>query len=353
LETLCGKTDEWYKNEEDMRKFVITVHGIKSALGSIGENEIAELAYKLEMAGRNRDTDVIPQFTPKLIKNLQSLLENFESKQGNDGTDDIENICGILSEIQQMCAMYDRKGALDLITSVKDCSKKTRETLNNIMGYVIHSEFDDAGNAAGLYLEMVQKGNVASKLSNKEIPGLNITKGLHRYDDDEEVYLKILRSYSSSVRSMLSIIENFSEDKIGDYRIKVHGIKGTSFDVFAEQVGKEASALEDAAKAGNFKYIEENNPIFVENVRKLVYDIDTLLSILDMENPKPRKDKPDHVWLSMLLAACKDYDMDKADAAFAEIEKYQYESDDGLAEWLREQIEKMDFTTIVKKLSDL
>jgi len=37
----------------------------------------------------------------------------------------------------------------------------------------------------------------------------------------------------------------------------------------------------------------------------------------------------------------------------AEIEKYQYVSDDGLVDWLKETIENMDLEQIVKKLSYL
>ena len=45
--------------------------------------------------------------------------------------------------------------------------------------------------------------------------------------------------------------------------------------------------------------------------------------------------------------------MDGADAAMAQIEKYRYTSDNGLANWLREKIDVMDFAQIIERLSNL
>jgi hypothetical protein len=40
-----------------------------------------------------------------------------------------------------------------------------------------------------------------------------------------------------------------------------------------------------------------------------------------------------------------------ADAAMAEIEQYQYLSDDGLAVWLRENVDVINFQQIAERLS--
>ena len=45
--------------------------------------------------------------------------------------------------------------------------------------------------------------------------------------------------------------------------------------------------------------------------------------------------------------------MDGADAAMAEIEAYEYDSDDGLAVWLRQNIDQMNFSQIKERLSEL
>ena len=45
--------------------------------------------------------------------------------------------------------------------------------------------------------------------------------------------------------------------------------------------------------------------------------------------------------------------MGEVDAVMEEITKYQYKSDDGLVEWLRENVDLVNFDEIVQKLSDL
>ena len=191
---------------------------------------------------------------------------------------------------------------------------------------------------------------VHKMVQKNEIAGLDIAKGLKRFNSDEVSYMKVLHSYADSVRSMLDEIEDVKEDNLVDYRIIVHGIKGTSYTIFADQIGKTAEGLEKAAKAGDFSYIEMHNQLFIESTRKFIAELDVFLSTMNSENVKPKKDKPDDEVLSKLLAACRSYDMDGVDAAIAEIGKYQYESDNGLVEWLLENVETLSFEEIARKL---
>jgi len=184
-----------------------------------------------------------------------------------------------------------------------------------------------------------------------EIPGMDIAKGLKRFDGNDKVYLDVLRSYAAGVSSMLDKIENFSEETLSDYIIKVHGIKGTSFDIFAEQAAKEAKDLEDAGKAKDIEFIKANHLSFMEKARKLIADIENALSNIDMESDKPLKDKPDLKLLYKLIDACNDFDMDGADTAMAELEKYKYETDNDLIVWLRERIDRMQFEEIAERLN--
>ena len=350
-----------FNGEEVLRNFTIKVHGIKSSLWNIGEVMLSELASKLESSGRERDAEQVEASVPDFLKELRALLKKLESNRDDYGTDeDIEDLQNKLLAIKKMCGEYNRKGTLDIISEIKSYSKETKAVLDKIMEYVLHSDFEEAENAASAYAADLAAANAPdeSQLFDKEIDGLDIVKGLERYNGDERMYLKLLRSYADNVRSMLDVIENFSgddlpENGLNNYRIKVHGIKGISLDIYAEQIGKEAAGLEEAAKAADLIYIENNNGAFTEKARKIAADIDAMLSSMDAENPKPKKDKPDNETLLKLYTACKGYDMDGADAAMAEMEKYQYDSDDGLAEWLRDNIDRMNFTQIVKKLSDL
>ena len=193
----------------------------------------------------------------------------------------------------------------------------------------------------------------AAIFQNRSIAGIDIVKGLERYDGDEETYLKVLRSYSASLRSMLDPIETFCEETLGDYERAAHSVKGMSRGIFAEELGSSAEELEKAASVGNINFVNEHNGAFFKTVQKLVSDIDDLISTIDAENPKPQKDKPDADLLIKLSCACKAFDIYEVDAAMDIIEKYKYTSDGGLADWLRENIDKMKFAQIVERLSDI
>jgi len=250
-------------------------------------------------------------------------------------------------DLRQLNAVLNRlirdKYPKDVVDAARRQAKND-EGIYVLDGHVIQINVDES--------ESMAFNQTGSSLSNKKITGLDIAKGIERYSGDEGTYLKVLRSYAASVRSMLSTIANVSEDDLQDYKIKVHGIKGASLDIFSEQIGKSAAELENAAKSGDFAYISKHNSAFLHAARKHVDDLDNMLSAIDAENPKPKKDKPDGELLSKLLTACTAYDLNEVDAAMEEIEKHQYESDGGLSDWLRENVDMMDFEQIVQKLSD-
>jgi len=194
-----------------------------------------------------------------------------------------------------------------------------------------------------------------TKLKDKEIPGLDIDRGLERYHGDEDAYLRVLNSYSIAVRDMLGYIETVDKDKLGDYKIKAHGIKGACFDVFADELADKAKALEDAANDGDFEYIRNNNSPFIEVTRELLDRIDSMLAYISAENTdaksKPKRDKIDSESLENLVSACKDYDMSSVDRAMEEIELYEYDSDKELAAWLRENVDLINFADIIYRVS--
>jgi len=187
---------------------------------------------------------------------------------------------------------------------------------------------------------------------DKKPDELDITAGLNRFNGDEGKYLAILRSYVSSVGSMLPAMKETGRDKLGDYRINVHGIKGASRDIFARQIAKDAEKLENAADAGDLGYIGEHNPLFLDSLGKFLNSLETMLGAVNGMKSKPKKDKPDADLLLKLRDACKRYNIESADAAMAEIEKYQYEADGGLTAFLRSSVDMMQYGQIVKKLSE-
>jgi len=189
----------------------------------------------------------------------------------------------------------------------------------------------------------------------KGVSGINIDKGLLHFYSDKKSYLSVLRSYAKNTPPLLDAAEAFTNDNLSHYTTIVHGIKGSSAGIHAEKVVTLAEALEKAARTGDCDYIEANNPILIETVRKLISDIEVMLDELDSDNRKPLKEKPDSKMLSKLYLACKDYEMDDVDAALYALEAYDYEDSESsdLIVWLRENVEQMNFEDIVTKISEI
>ena len=214
---------------------------------------------------------------------------------------------------------------------------------------------DDSGKSATEQERRIvlnRRSGMDRRKVNMNLTGLDIDKGIERFYGDRETYFKVLHSYMVHIRPLLDSINDVTKEELADYTIKVHGIKGASRGIFADEIGSAAENLEKAARAGDFSYVSTHNSNFLKTAWKLIFDLEYLLSNINTEYPKPTKDKPDDETLSKLLEACKSYNMDGVDNAMAEIEKYQYEADNGLVSWLIENIKQMKFKIIVEKLSD-
>ena len=183
------------------------------------------------------------------------------------------------------------------------------------------------------------------------VPGINIQKGLLRFNGDIDAYLEVLRSYAKNTSSLLEKTGDAGEENQTDYAMIVHGIKGSSGSICAEEVAGLAEALEKAANAGDYEYIASNNSTLVEKTRKLISDIHSKIDEIDAGNLKPKKPNPDSETLDRLRQACIKYEMNGVDAALEELEAFDYETNGDLIVWLRENAELMNFDEIVERLS--
>jgi CheY-like chemotaxis protein len=84
---------------------------------------------------------------------------------------------------------------------------------------------------------------------------------------------------------------------------------------------------------------------------KLLDILDAVLPGVSDMNLIGKKDKPDEELLSRLKKACEEYSMDGIITVMDEINRYHYESDDGLVNWLCEKVKTMDLQQIAERLS--
>jgi CheY-like chemotaxis protein/HPt (histidine-containing phosphotransfer) domain-containing protein len=113
----------------------------------------------------------------------------------------------------------------------------------------------------------------SSKKSMKEIPGINMEKAMDQLGDDEEILELTLQSFVDNTPSVLDKVRNFSEEKVADYIITVHGIKGICRNMCAEETATMALNLEQAGKTGDIDFIKKNNGALIGVVEKLIADI--------------------------------------------------------------------------------
>jgi CheY-like chemotaxis protein len=141
-------------NEEEAELYRITVHGMKSALANIGENELSADALKLEQAAKNRDAGIISAETPVFLQALESLIAKIKpAQEDNDLTisaTDLSFLQGKLLELKNACAAYDDSAAEAALREMKQKKWPNHITavLDDIAVRILHSDFDEAADLA-------------------------------------------------------------------------------------------------------------------------------------------------------------------------------------------------------------
>jgi PAS domain S-box-containing protein len=156
LETISANN---YSGSDDMRKYIINIHSMKSALANIGEAELSAVARKLEEAGHERDTSVMSEKTPAFMTALRDVMEKLKPKEsGKEASYDISDddrayLQEKLAAIQEACAEYNKKTAKDALAQLrqKTWPRPVRELLEKISEHLLHSEFAEAANLAENY----------------------------------------------------------------------------------------------------------------------------------------------------------------------------------------------------------
>jgi HPt (histidine-containing phosphotransfer) domain-containing protein len=183
------------------------------------------------------------------------------------------------------------------------------------------------------------------------IPGIDTKKGLAHFGEDLIIYWDVVKSFAQNTPPLLNKIRSDFFNDLNYYAIIVHGIKGSSRSIGAEDLGARAEELEHAAKDGNIEFVRENHEAFIEAADQLLDGIHGEISRAELGNPKPKKDGPAEEILADLLKASQAFDIDGVDRAMAELESCEYETGSDLVAWLREKADGMGFKEIAGRLS--
>ncbi|MCL2008399.1 MAG: Hpt domain-containing protein [Treponema sp.] len=116
------------------------------------------------------------------------------------------------------------------------------------------------------------------------IPGIDAEKALDLYDDDFDIFLMVLRSYAANTPMVLDRLRSVSAETLADYAANVHGVKGTSANIGAEELRKAALKQEGLAKAGDLSSVLSNNNTFLSDADTLLKNINKWLEEYDSED---------------------------------------------------------------------
>jgi signal transduction histidine kinase/AmiR/NasT family two-component response regulator len=182
------------------------------------------------------------------------------------------------------------------------------------------------------------------------IKGIDFEAGIERYGN-EAAYMTVLRSYAVHTPELLAKLRSPSPDTLPDYAITVHGLKGASYGICAGDIGGQAEKLEHAAKAGDYGTVNEENSAFIGRVEALLADLKQLLEGAAEQGPKKqRAAAPDKALFEKLLDACKRFKPIIMEEIISELEGYEYESGGELVEWLRKQMDNLEYEAIQERL---
>ena len=110
-----------------------------------------------------------------------------------------------------------------------------------------------------------------------EIPDVDTASGLNLCDDDFDIYINSLRIFVSKIPASLEKLRIVSAETINNYAVCVHGVKGMSQYVGAEEVRKMALDLEKKAKASDIDGVLAENDKFILYTEKILSNINNWL----------------------------------------------------------------------------
>ncbi|MCL2125981.1 MAG: ATP-binding protein [Oscillospiraceae bacterium] len=148
-------------DENDIRTYVIHVHGMKSALANIGEMELSAVALKLEASARDGASGIMVEETAAFLESLRLVVDMLMPDSEVAGAaaagiaEDLPLFRQKLAEIVAACEEYDESSAEEALGALSDkvWSQAQKAVLDVISEHLLHSDFDEIVAAANAYLE--------------------------------------------------------------------------------------------------------------------------------------------------------------------------------------------------------
>ncbi|MCL2367305.1 MAG: ATP-binding protein, partial [Oscillospiraceae bacterium] len=181
------------------------------------------------------------------------------------------------------------------------------------------------------------------------IPGINTSKALALYGNDSELLISVIESYATNTPALIERLRLVTQENLPSYAIHVHGLKGASGNIGAEIVREKAAHLEMLSKAGDLEGVLAENDALLEDAQALVANINTWLNA-QCSISRTQLPSPDLKLLKTLRHCCEQFDMSGVDACMEQLQRFCYEKDGYLIQWLQEKIDVSDFDAVSERI---
>ncbi|MDR2762133.1 MAG: response regulator [Planctomycetaceae bacterium] len=239
--------------------------------------DICESGMAAIVMARNNRYDII--FMDHMMPVMDGVETTAKIRELPDG-DKIPIIALTANAVSGVKEMFLANGLDDFLSKPIDPAK-LESMLVKWIHKSKHKMFETISNANDdLDQDKVESKNDLSK--EKEdgavtdvnvVHGLDFQAGLNRIGGNLSIYVEILKIYVETTPEILDVLRIPTEEKLKDYAIAIHGIKGSSLNIGAEKIGKLAAELESDAKSGNLEAVFSKNRNFIMLAERLINDI--------------------------------------------------------------------------------
>lgn len=149
LPAIIKQLEEERKNN-DIKRFVIDVHGVKSSSASIGASKVSELAKELEYAGKEGNIAFIDEKFAEFVSLCQGVIDMLDGMFAADEKTEQEKEVAVLQKewLAQICAACEEMDALTATQLLEEVKKKKysedeEEMIRKIEDYMNQYDYDE------------------------------------------------------------------------------------------------------------------------------------------------------------------------------------------------------------------